>query len=100
MTGNTIRHSTFQAKALRLEVIRVGRENRQFYTNQQQKNSGNCEAVKPGVVFTFHSDSQLWGAWHNSVHIVLGYSRNIHTSSLPHRKFGVTLPPFGCLDAF
>jgi hypothetical protein len=37
MTGNTIRHSTFQAKALRLEVIRVGRENRQFCTNQQQK---------------------------------------------------------------
>jgi hypothetical protein len=37
MTVNTIRHSTFQAKGLRLEVIRVGWENRQFYTNQQQK---------------------------------------------------------------
>jgi hypothetical protein len=39
MMVNTIRHSMFQAKALRLEVIRVGRENRQFYTNQQQKNT-------------------------------------------------------------
>jgi hypothetical protein len=112
--NSTIRHSTFRAKAFRLEVIRVGWETGSLHKSTAKKHNGTAcsiypnqiKAVKPGLdlysksCFTFHSNLQLCGAWHNSFHILLGYSRNIHTSSLPHRKFGVILPPFGCLDAF